>query len=1041
METTNNHHHPCAICGIICLNINILFAHITTMHPDLSCYKCHICNKEIKDYCVLKRLETHFVMFHLNKKIKIAKIKHEFAVEKSDETFKTTIGEVEDYNEVHYFDTASKNPSDVEQVAIFHMSTNSMESPRNPQDNHGEAELEFEVEIPDNSGENVTRHDKKTTHNAREVKNCSIQMSSNVNIENFELPKHPVDISKIGFKKTGITVQLSEKQKHSIIEHIESTTVIPSELVKKSCKIVYELHKSSIADHEEHLEFDDIRSPQDGTEFENKDTNMGETEMKDENMEENSEMKCIESPSKDPLELPEWVDGLEFVIEESKSSSEIINNHDETNDPSSNNTGDPQDETELEIKQENMEETVNKHVENRKKICIFCFSNSEKTLFQHKILSNMIQHSLNLEDIRIPVGLCKNCSKNPDGYIDIDGSLRFACHEKFDEPNFDFIQAEISQNTECLCEICSIVADYYEQKHSEMDNIGSPLDGTESENKDTNMDETEMIDENMEETVNKHEGNRKKVCLFCFSRAERSVLQLRTLPSLIKQLSLNLDDKRIPVGICSSCRKRPERYKQPDGSLILACFQKFDQPDFNFIEVENDQDTECQCEICLKSSEEPPKKKPRKLVKNPWRRPAKPPPTLVCIKCFQEYKHGGHKDCGESKRFENLCNMLDKSPKMAQSVVNHLLDNFETCPVTGAVELSHFNGGRKTKIYKTLPKDVDLSNKNYIEMSMNNVIKYFESQGLSTKAGVLREVYENSSLFSEKIKSAINEFGDNFKENDSTEAKNDIENDSNEVKEFFHCDTCNKTFKSFFKCKNHQKNCKEQRPSKIPKITCEFCNANVGKTYESYSNHLENYHSKNICPVCNKGHETLEDLQNHIENDHEKNACPMCGQEHDTFEDLKIHKRIDHPTKSFICESCGKIFSSIHTLLVHSNSAHEVSLQCKHCEKVFEFKHQLKSHIKKVHDKLPCNLCGEMFTEPYMKRHVISKHTADHLKPHICQVCKKGFLDQKNLDIHMNIHTGDKPFLCKYCGKGFTDPRNMSMHERMVHQGYKRPKK
>ena len=40
-------------------------------------------------------------------------------------------------------------------------------------------------------------------------------MSSNVNIENIELPKHPVDISKIGFKKTGITVQLSEKQKHS----------------------------------------------------------------------------------------------------------------------------------------------------------------------------------------------------------------------------------------------------------------------------------------------------------------------------------------------------------------------------------------------------------------------------------------------------------------------------------------------------------------------------------------------------------------------------------------------------------------------------------------------------------------------------------------------------------------------------------------------------------------------------------------------------------------------------------------------------------
>ena len=133
-------------------------------------------------------------------------------------------------------------------------------------------------------------------------------------------------------------------------------------------------------------------------------------------------------------------------------------------------------------------------------------------------------------------------------------------------------------------------------------------------------------------------------------------------------------------------------------------------------------------------------------------------PPLICSKCFQEVKSSRHRWCGKfwkAKKFENLCNMLNETPRMASYVVNQLLNNFETCPVTGEVELTHFNGGAKTRIYKTLPKSVDLSNKNFIETSMNYVTKYFDSQGLSAKSVVIRKVYDNSLHFSEKLKIKI----------------------------------------------------------------------------------------------------------------------------------------------------------------------------------------------------------------------------------------------------------------------------------------------
>ena len=182
-------------------------------------------------------------------------------------------------------------------------------------------------------------------------------------------------------------------------------------------------------------------------------------------------------------------------------------------------------------------------------------------------------------------------------------------------------------------------------------------------------------------------------------------------------------------------------------------------------------------------------------------------------------------------------------------------------------------------------------------------------------------------------------------------------------------------------------------------------------------------------------------------------CCGLCSEIFPNKLKLAGHRSIVHLGKSthssekkFCCVECGKVFSYNSSLYYHIKDLHSdiKNWNCDKCGNVYKSKHKLDRHIKRIHEKMPCSICGKLFSTENngLKNHMITVHTDNHLKPHICKIetCKKGFNSARRLSMHMNTHTGNKPYPCKYCGKAFADERNKRTHEKS-HEGIKRQKK
>lgn len=211
-------------------------------------------------------------------------------------------------------------------------------------------------------------------------------------------------------------------------------------------------------------------------------------------------------------------------------------------------------------------------------------------------------------------------------------------------------------------------------------------------------------------------------------------------------------------------------------------------------------------------------------------------------------------------------------------------------------------------------------------------------------------------------------------------------------------------------------------------------------------------HHADECAQCPFRFTTYEEYCDHVALEHGNQWRYRCGHCLDLFDsekEVKRHYRHIHlgrplpkgkkpyRPKRKVCEECGV---AVYGLSNHMDSVHgNGQVPCNECKKVFRSSMLLKGHINKVHNKVPCSMCGDMVSKGKLPFHMQQKHTPASERRHKCEYCGKGFCELSRLRDHINVHTGEKPHKCKFCNTGFASFGTKAAHERS-HMGLKRKK-
>lgn len=78
-----------------------------------------------------------------------------------------------------------------------------------------------------------------------------------------------------------------------------------------------------------------------------------------------------------------------------------------------------------------------------------------------------------------------------------------------------------------------------------------------------------------------------------------------------------------------------------------------------------------------------------------------------------------------------------------------------------------------------------------------------------------------------------------------------------------------------------------------------------------------------------------------------------------------------------------------------------------------------------------CDICGKGFSQQRM----LNRHRKNHspVKKYHCTFCSKGFNDSFDLKRHIRTHTGVKPYKCSACEKSFTQRCSLESHMDKIH--------
>ncbi|XP_029292544.1 telomere zinc finger-associated protein isoform X2 [Cottoperca gobio] len=270
---------------------------------------------------------------------------------------------------------------------------------------------------------------------------------------------------------------------------------------------------------------------------------------------------------------------------------------------------------------------------------------------------------------------------------------------------------------------------------------------------------------------------------------------------------------------------------------------------------------------------------------------------------------------------------------------------------------------------------------------------------------------------------------------DKSENGEAVEEDAK--KDCVQCPICNKSFKSKYYLKVHNRRHTGERP-----FGCLKC----GKRYfrkENLSLHeirdcakVQTY----SCATCSSTFQGKEELRLHVVSHtgnmpHKCSSCPdqFMHKKNLTIHMMKVH---GHP-KPHACPQCPKTFLTRTELRVHEAAKHrgEKPFVCEECGHRASSRNGLQMHIKAIHrNERPfvCSLCGHAFSQKNNLNMHLRIHSGE--RPYQCHLCGKTFRTQASLDKHHRTHTGERPFSCDVCEQRFTEKGALVRHKASKHE-------
>lgn len=225
---------------------------------------------------------------------------------------------------------------------------------------------------------------------------------------------------------------------------------------------------------------------------------------------------------------------------------------------------------------------------------------------------------------------------------------------------------------------------------------------------------------------------------------------------------------------------------------------------------------------------------------------------------------------------------------------------------------------------------------------------------------------------------------------------------------------------------------------------CSKCHKDF-QLFDAYSIHVKKcifVDGMYRCSVCSEAFITQRELKKHLtshpQNKKQKFTCNICEEVLPNAFRLKKHKRAFHPKGSkqvFTCQECLAEFSHRCFLKTHMRKhTGERPYKCHFCSATFISTSNRNSHIRRHHSKMRtylCETCGSGFYENRELQDHERIHTGE--KPFSCSHCSRVFARKSTLRIHKRQHTGEKPYQCEKCGAAFVQIVSLRTHRSRKH--------